>query len=221
MAEKQELSKEQRILRAAEQVFSRKGYTDATLYEIIKIADTGKGTVYKYYGNKDFLFYTLIHGKNEAFLDKLKVSCDAKLPFMDRLHGFLLEMLKFIIKNKMLWRVLIVQAIAAPSGWCFVWNDKKHDLDIDVQWGNKPTPEEVAIKKKYTMILRSEIAVLVDILQEGIDSGIVKPIIDLPLVAANIFFGSIVMISQTRRADINLNEDVDIMVDRIMNGHKK
>ena len=60
MTEKQELSKEQRILKAAEQVFSRKGYTDATLDEIIKIADTGKGTVYKYFGNKDFLFYTLI-----------------------------------------------------------------------------------------------------------------------------------------------------------------
>ena len=37
----QTLSKEERILLAAEQVFSRKGYTLATLDEIIKIADTG------------------------------------------------------------------------------------------------------------------------------------------------------------------------------------
>jgi len=221
MTEKQELSKEQRILKAAEQVFSRKGYTDATLDEIIKIADTGKGTVYKYFDNKDFLFYTLIQCKNDAFLEKLKVSCAGNLPFMERLHGFLLELLKFIIKNKMLWRVLIVQAIAAPSGWCFVWNDKKHDLDIDVQWGNKPSSEEIAIKKKYTMILRSEIAVLVDVLEEGIKNDLVKPIEDLPLVAANIFFGSIVMISQTKRAEVDIPSAVDIMVDRIMNGHKK
>ena len=221
MTEKQELSKEQRILKAAEQVFSRKGYTDATLDEIIKIADTGKGTVYKYFGNKDFLVYTLIQCKNDAFLEKRKVSCAGNLPFMERLHGFLLELLKFIIKNKMLWRVLIVQAIAAPSGWCFVWNDKKHDLDIDVQWGNKPSSEEIAIKKKYTMILRSEIAVLVDVLEEGIKNDLVKPIEDLPLVAANIFFGSIVMISQTKRAEVDIPSAVDIMVDRIMNGHKK
>lgn len=37
--------KNERILRAAEAVFSKKGYRQATLDEIVKIADTGKGTV--------------------------------------------------------------------------------------------------------------------------------------------------------------------------------
>ncbi|ERL18654.1 transcriptional regulator, TetR family [Acidaminococcus sp. BV3L6] len=41
--------KNERILRAAEAVFSKKGYRQATLDEIVKIADTGKGTVYKYF----------------------------------------------------------------------------------------------------------------------------------------------------------------------------
>ena len=44
--------KNERILRAAEAVFSKKGYRQATLDEIVKIADTGKGTVYKYFNNK-------------------------------------------------------------------------------------------------------------------------------------------------------------------------
>ena len=221
MTEKQELSKEQRILKAAEQVFSRKGYTDATLDEIIKIADTGKGTVYKYFGNKDFSFYTLICGKNDVFLETLKESCSPQLSFMERLEGFLIELLKFIIKNKMLWRVLIVQAIAAPSGWCFVWNEKKRDFDVDVQWGNRPSPEEVAVKKKYNVVIRSEIAVLAEILESGINSGILKPISNIPLVAGNIFFGSIVMIAQIKKSDIDLKEMVDIMCDRLLNGHKK
>jgi AcrR family transcriptional regulator len=42
--------KKERILAAAEEVFSKRGYTQSTLDEIIKIADTGKGTVYKYFG---------------------------------------------------------------------------------------------------------------------------------------------------------------------------
>ena len=50
------LPKDQRILLAAEEVFSRRGYVQATLDEIIALADTGKGTVYKYFGNKDNLF---------------------------------------------------------------------------------------------------------------------------------------------------------------------
>ena len=35
--------KNERILRAVEAVFSKKGYRQATLDEIVKIADTGKG----------------------------------------------------------------------------------------------------------------------------------------------------------------------------------
>lgn len=37
------LPKDQRILLAAEEVFSRRGYVQATLDEIIALADTGKG----------------------------------------------------------------------------------------------------------------------------------------------------------------------------------
>lgn len=66
--------KNERILRAAEAVFSKKGYRQATLDEIVKIADTGKGTVYKYFNNKENLFYTLIHMKNEVLLDALRHS---------------------------------------------------------------------------------------------------------------------------------------------------
>ena len=42
-----------RILQAAEEVFSQHGYEKATLDEIIALADVGKGTVYKYFGNND------------------------------------------------------------------------------------------------------------------------------------------------------------------------
>ena len=49
--------KNERILRAAEAVFSKKGYRQATLDEIVKIADTGKGTVYKYFNNEMYPLY--------------------------------------------------------------------------------------------------------------------------------------------------------------------
>ena len=49
-------SKRELILEAAYDVFSRKGYHRATIDEIIALADTGKGTVYNYFVNKDQLF---------------------------------------------------------------------------------------------------------------------------------------------------------------------
>ena len=63
-----EPSKKIRILQAAEIIFSRKGYVQATLDEIIELADTGKGTVYKYFGNKDNLFYTLVQQKHQDLM---------------------------------------------------------------------------------------------------------------------------------------------------------
>ncbi|WP_337609598.1 TetR/AcrR family transcriptional regulator [Acidaminococcus fermentans] len=70
------LSKEKRILKAAEQVFSHKGYTQATLDEIIQIADTGKGTVYKYYKNKENLFYTLVEAKNRKLMKAMETAVE-------------------------------------------------------------------------------------------------------------------------------------------------
>lgn len=61
------LPKDIRILQAAEEVFSQHGYEKATLDEIIALADVGKGTVYKYFGNKEHLFYKLVADKMRLF----------------------------------------------------------------------------------------------------------------------------------------------------------
>lgn len=61
------LPKDIRILQAAEEVFSQHGYEKATLDEIIALADVGKGTVYKYFGNKEHLFYKLVADKKRPF----------------------------------------------------------------------------------------------------------------------------------------------------------
>jgi AcrR family transcriptional regulator len=42
MVQAETQGKKERILAAAEEVFSKRGYTQSTLDEIIKIADTGK-----------------------------------------------------------------------------------------------------------------------------------------------------------------------------------
>ena len=72
------LPKKDRILIAAEEVFSRRGYANATLDEIIKLADTGKGTLYKYFGNKDNLFYTLVETKSRPLVEELKTAANSR-----------------------------------------------------------------------------------------------------------------------------------------------
>ena len=82
------LPKDIRILQAAEEVFSQHGYEKATLDEIIALADVGKGTVYKYFGNKEHLFYKLVADKNAPFLEKLHQAVDSADSFEDKLKKY-------------------------------------------------------------------------------------------------------------------------------------
>ena len=47
--------KESRIIEAAKEVFSEKGFADATVDEVADLAGVGKGTVYRHFGNKEDL----------------------------------------------------------------------------------------------------------------------------------------------------------------------
>lgn len=70
-----EEAKQERILNAAYQEFSSKGYKDASTNQIAKEAGIGKGTLFYYFGNKENLFHELIEEAfdiaHREFLDKI------------------------------------------------------------------------------------------------------------------------------------------------------
>jgi AcrR family transcriptional regulator len=55
MVQAETQGKKERILAAAEEVFSKRGYTQSTLDEIIKIADTGKDAQNPFFINMDIM----------------------------------------------------------------------------------------------------------------------------------------------------------------------
>jgi len=77
--------KRQQILDAAYTVFSRKGYHRATVDEIIALADTGKGTVYNYFVNKEQLFYTLIIERSASFEAELNATATLTEPSLNKI----------------------------------------------------------------------------------------------------------------------------------------
>ncbi len=54
-----ELRKKQ-ILNCAKTIFSRKGFYDTQVDDIVEMARIGKGTIYQYYRNKEDIFLTLL-----------------------------------------------------------------------------------------------------------------------------------------------------------------
>ncbi|PWM79538.1 MAG: hypothetical protein DBY32_01325 [Phascolarctobacterium sp.] len=177
------LPKKDRILIAAEEVFSRRGYANATLDEIIKLADTGKGTLYKYFGNKDNLFYTLVETKSRPLVEELKTAANSDKDIKTKLFNYMVTLIRFLCANKGLWRILWYELNAANQGM-------HPTLGANGQWQIKsfyntglPQKEEERLLRYYQILL-DEVMVLAFILEEGIKSGFIKDI-DTPLPIKN------------------------------------
>ena len=169
------LPKSERILLAAADVFSRKGYLQATLDEIIEIADTGKGTVYNYFKNKDNLFYTLVSRINEPFVDALqKIEISDASSFL-KLEQYLKEMLDFLRLHDTLWQVLFYEMLGANRGWYFIHDYETKEDRLVVKWGVAPTQEEKERVTRYSELIGSSFRILENIMQEGVDTGAFKP----------------------------------------------
>lgn len=50
----------ERVLKCAEQAFSKKGYYETQISDIVKMARVAKGTIYQYFENKEDIFTTLL-----------------------------------------------------------------------------------------------------------------------------------------------------------------
>lgn len=165
MLKEKRLIKEKRLLEAAEQVFSKYGYTQATLDEIIKIADTGKGTVYNYFGNKEQLFFRLMENKNNILIKKLENAVNNADTFEGKFKGYFEVLVDFITKNRTLWQVLHYDMLGSNKG-IQVSIESDGSPKIINKWDVKLKPEEEEQIIRYTNFIFSEYRILYNIIGE-------------------------------------------------------
>lgn len=66
----------QHILDCAKQVFAEKGYYEAYVEDVIKVAHIGKGTIYEYFRNKEDLFLKILIRSLEEWKRAVAISHD-------------------------------------------------------------------------------------------------------------------------------------------------
>lgn len=184
-----EREKKASLLAAAEEVFTSKGYTDATLDEIIKLADTGKGTVYRYFGNKENLFYQLVLGKHQALMEDLwalarRESCGVP----ERMRLLSRRWLRFLTENKVLWPVVGNEVAGMNKG---VVGDRQPDGTYRqyVRWGPMPSPEKLAEMQRYQEMINEEAEPLAAVYREGVEQGLFRRSAQHQDIAYHLFFG--------------------------------
>lgn len=214
------LPKDQRILLAAEEIFSRYGYEKATLDEIIALADVGKGTVYKYFGNKEGLFYKLVEDKNIPFVEKLQAAVDAGDTLQEKLVGFFREMIAFYYENTSLWQIICFEMLGTNNG-CRVQRTAT-GVEVVPRFSHVEVSEETKERVlRYHKLLADEFLILYKILKEALDAGELKEDDDPDISCKYIFFGvamSIFNPSQSMRQKLNSEEAAAIVVDRFLYG---
>lgn len=217
-----DLPKNERILLAAEEVFSKYGFEKATLDEIISLADVGKGTVYKYFGNKEKLFYKLVYDKNLPFVDRLQQVVAEQTDLSSKLIAYFKEMISFYYENYALWQVIYFEMIGARYG-CRVQYVEDKPVVIP-RYSMSDISEEVKESViRYNMILADEFNVLKDILLQGLEQGLLKEG-NADETRKSLFFGVVMHIFYSVdivKKTLTPEEFATIIVDRFLYGEGK
>jgi AcrR family transcriptional regulator len=160
-------NKRQQILQAAYVVFSRNGYHRATVDEIIALADTGKGTVYNYFVNKEQLFYTLIKEYSTPFQIKLQGIINSTEPPLQKVETIIKAFLGFYVKNADLWRVMMHEVRGLGVGGYSNFTQEQRD--------------------KYQACFCETIGMIEKVLLEGKEQGVIRPSCDATRAAHALF----------------------------------
>jgi len=160
--------KRDRILRAAVNVFSRKGFFNSKVSEIARAAEVADGTIYLYFRNKDDLLISLFEEKmGEVVADVRRRIADG---------GNALEKLKIFIGNHM-------DLLEREAGLVEV-------LQVELRQSTK-------FLKDYTPVKFFEyLEIISDILEEGKREGVLRPDLNIS-IARRAIFGALDELSLT------------------------
>lgn len=181
------LPKETRIKLAAEEIFSKYGYEKATLDSIIALADVGKGTVYKYFGNKEQLFYKLVVEKNEPFVMDLQQAVEAKDGLESRLIVYFTVLVEFYHKNSALWQIIYFEML--NDSYCRLIFDEDDKPTVVSRYSEDSLTDEAKERYlRYHSLIISEFEILKNIVVDGMNRKELKQ--GNPRVSAShLFFG--------------------------------
>ncbi len=215
------LPKDQRILLAAENVFSARGYERATVDEIIALADVGKGTVYKYFGNKEQLFYKLISDKNTPFVAKLQEVVDGAEDIESKLLAYMTTMVGFYRENYALWQIVCFEMLGIGNG-CRVLKDGDNYVILSRYSNVEPSEKLKEQVLRYYLIMEAEFIILYNIIVEGMKTGFLKEG-DSQIATRELFWSVAMCVFNQREYDAKFETEkiAAIIIDRFLYGSAK
>ena len=213
------LPKEKRIEIAAEEIFSKFGYEKATLDGIIALADVGKGTVYKYFGNKEQLFYKLVAVKNVPFVEALQAAVENEKGLQAKLIAYFAVLVEFYHKNSALWQIIYFEML--NNSYCRLIFDEDDNPTVVSRYSEDLVSEETKERYlRYHQLIISEFDILKKLIADGMARQELKAS-NARVSASHLFFGVAMGIFHhihQVETTMSYEEMAKIIVDRFLNG---
>ena len=213
------LPKEKRIEIAAEEIFSKFGYEKATLDGIIALADVGKGTVYKYFGNKEQLFYKLVAVKNVPFVEALQAAVEKEKDLQAKLIAYFTVLVEFYHKNSALWQIIYFEML--NNSYCRLIFDENDNPTVVSRYSEDLVSEETKERYlRYHQLIISEFDILKKLIVDGMANQELKTS-NARVSASHLFFGVAMGIFHhihQVETTMSYEEMAKIIVDRFLNG---
>jgi len=108
--------KKRRILEGALQVFTERGFHQATIDEIAAASGVAKGTVYRFFDGKEDLLDQLLLATSQKIVERFSGAFTGQDNVLEEIQRFVEEWLRFVEENHRLYRLIQAEGIIPHSG---------------------------------------------------------------------------------------------------------
>jgi AcrR family transcriptional regulator len=122
------MDKRQQIMQAAEAMFTSRRFHEITLDEVAASAKVGKGTIYRYFADKDELFFQIATSGFEELCELVRQKVPRDVGFAEQLLEVCTQISGFFRRRRQLFRMM--DGVEGRMAWCgrsvrAQWNQKR------------------------------------------------------------------------------------------------
>lgn len=161
--EREKIRKNQEIIEASIQVFSQKGFYEATMQDISRVVEMGVGTLYQYFKSKDDLYYNAILYKLNEFHQFYGERRRGEDTFIGSLSGIITAWIEYFSSNNDFFTIVF-------SEW----------LDVKKTFAK-------SLKKRLMSEFMEKYKEIADLIDRGKQTGEVNGGLDTEVLSAMIF----------------------------------
>lgn len=125
LREKKKKQTRSAILKAAQHLFSKKGYDNTSIDELAKQAGIGKGTIYSYFQAKSEIFLAFCEEQFQFVYQELIDKSDPDAPLIKQLMTIFMGEFQFVSRDKEFGRILMRETIFPKD----LTDDRSREID--------------------------------------------------------------------------------------------